>query len=101
LQLLGGAWKSVAEQREYKEWRRRLGLIGSITALEVTDARTVGTPHRHVMLLTDRPLSRDEVAAFESVLNELYGRWLTKRGRKRGGVDAASGRRVGVHRCFI
>lgn len=101
LQLLGGAWKSVAEQREYKEWRTRLGLIGSITALEVTDGQNSWHPHRHVMLLTERPLSRDEVAAFESVLDELYGRWLTKRGRKRGGVDATSGRRVGVRLDYV
>ena len=102
LELLGGAWKSVAEQREYKEWKTRLGLVGSITALEVTDGDANGWhPHRHVMLLTERPLTRDEVAAFESVLDELYGRWLVKQGRKRGGVDQETGRRVGVRLDYV
>ncbi|MBJ7452927.1 MAG: hypothetical protein JHC71_12720, partial [Blastococcus sp.] len=30
LGLLGGAWKAVAEHRDYKSWRARLGLVGSI-----------------------------------------------------------------------
>ena len=101
LGLLGGAWKSVAEQRLYKEWRQRVGLVGNITALEVTDGGNGWHPHRHVMLLTARPLSRDEVEAFESVLDDLYGRWLTKQGRKRGGTDRDTGRRVGVRLDYV
>ena len=101
LGVLGGAWKSVAEQREYKEWKQRLGMIGSITALEVTDGVNSWHPHRHVMLLTERPLSRNEVEAFEAVLDELYGRWITKQGRKRGGLDARTGRRVGVRLEYV
>lgn len=101
LALLGGAWKSVAEQREYKEWRAMLGLVGNITALEVTDGGNGWHPHRHVMLFFERPPSRDQVEAFEAVLDELYGRWLAKQGRKRGGVDGRTGRRVAVRLEYV
>jgi hypothetical protein len=101
LELLGGAWKSVAEQREYKEWKQRIGLIGNITALEVTDGVHGWHPHRHVMLLTECPMSRDMVDALEGVLDELYGRWLAKQGRKTGGIDAATGRRVAVRLEYV
>lgn len=101
LELLGAAWKNVAEQRAFKDWRKRTGLVGSITALEVTDGGNGWHPHRHVMFLTERPLSRDEVAAFEAKLDELYGRFLLKRGRKLGGVDVRTGRRVGVRLDYV
>lgn len=101
LGLLGGAWKSVAEHREYKQWRARLGLLGNITALEVTDGGNGWHPHRHVMLFFERPPSRDEVRAFEAVLDVLYGRWLRKQGRKRGGVDKATGRNVAVRLDYV
>ncbi len=101
LDHLGAAWKFVAAQREYKEWRKRLGLVGSITALEVTDGVNGWHPHRHVMLLFERPLSRDEVSAFESVLDDLYGRHLEKQGRKRGGVDRETGRNVGARLDYV
>jgi hypothetical protein len=40
-------------------------------ALEVTDGVNGWHPHRHVMLLTARPLTRDEIDAFEAVLDAL------------------------------
>ncbi|MFR9807359.1 protein rep [Pseudonocardia sp. RS010] len=101
LALLGGAWAFVARSREYRQWRERLGLLGNITALEVTDGRNSWHPHRHVMLFFERPPSRDEVEALEAVLDELYGRWLAKQGRKRGGVDQHTGRRVGVRLDYV
>lgn len=101
LELLGGAWKSVAAQREYKEWRARLGLLGNIMALEVTDGGNGWHPHRHLMLFFERSPTRDEVDAFEAVLDELYGRWLAKQGRKRGGVDGRTGRRVAVRLEYV
>lgn len=102
LDILGGAWKSVAEQREYKEWKERLAIIGNITSLEVTDGEPNGWhPHRHVMIFTERPVSCDQVDAFEAVLDELYGRWLVKHGRKRGGVDKQTGRRVGIRLDYV
>lgn len=102
LDLLGGAWKSVAEQREYKAWKARLGLLGTITALEVTTGEVNGWhPHRHVLLFFQRPPTRNEIEALEAVLDELYGRWLTKAGRKRGGVDSTTGRRVAVRLEYV
>jgi hypothetical protein len=101
LELLGGAWKSVAEHREYKEWRQRLGLVGNIMALEVTDGVNGWHPHRHVMLFTAQPLTRDEIDAFEAVLDALYARWLRLRGRTAGVTDVETGRRVGVRLEYV
>ncbi len=88
-------------RRDSGRARELLGLVGTITALEVTDGVNGWHPHRHVMLLTDRPMSRDQVDAFEAVLDDLYGRWLAKQGRKTGGVDPITGRRVGVRLEYV
>ncbi len=102
LDLLGGAWKSVAEHRQFKEWKQRLGLLGNIMALEVTDGRHSWHPHRHVMLFLERPPTRNEVEAFEAVLDELYGNWLAKQGRKKVKViDPRTSKRVGVRLDYV
>lgn len=55
------------------------------------------------MLFTERPLTRDEIGAFEAVLDALYARWLRLRlrDRKAGVVDAQTGRRVGVRLEYV
>lgn len=102
LDLLGGAWKYVAAHRSFKEAKQRLGMVGNITALEVTDGGNGWHPHRHVMLMFERPPSRDAVAAFEAVIDSLFSKWLHNRGRKHASViDPETGRRVGVRLDYV
>lgn len=82
LELLGKGWQYIANSRTYKAWKKRVGLVGNITALEVMYGVGAGWhPHRHMLLLTERPLSPDEVAALEAALHAVYVEWMAKRGR--------------------
>lgn len=82
LELLGKGWQYVANSRTFKAWKKRVGLVGNITALEVMYGLNAGWhPHRHMLLLTERPLSVDEVAALEAALHAVYVEWMAKRGR--------------------
>jgi hypothetical protein len=65
LSLQGSAWNRR---------KARLGIVGSIKAVEATWGESNGWhPHSHSVLLTDRPLSAGEV---EDLEGWLYGRWL-------------------------
>jgi hypothetical protein len=93
--LLSEAWTYVTRQRGFKAWRERAGLVGNIAALEVTYGENGWHPHRHIMLLTDRQLSADEVAAWEAELHALYNRLLAKKGWK------ATKEHVGVRMEYV
>lgn len=72
----------VTRQRDFKEWRKGVGLVGNITALEVTCGCNGWHPHKHIMYLTDRQLSQDEVDSAEGMMLALYNRFLAKKGWK-------------------
>lgn len=102
LKVLGDMMVWINRQRAYKQMKERLGIIGDIRALEITCGCHGWHPHRHYLYLTERPISDDAVAAFESIMFELQTRYLLKIGWKpgrertgvrldpvRNGVDAA------------
>lgn len=67
-------------------WQRDaagFGIVGLIRATEVTVGRSGWHPHLHVLLLTSRPLSADELAALQSRLHGRWARAVESRGHRR------------------
>ncbi|WP_445261010.1 protein rep, partial [Pseudonocardia sp. D17] len=82
LELLGKGWQHLANSRTYKAARKRYGILGNITALEITHGVTAGWhPHRHLLIFTKRPLSTDEVADLEAAMHAVYSQWMRKQGK--------------------
>lgn len=84
LKLLAEMMTYISRQRAYIAWRERVGIVGNITALEVTYGENGWHPHRHTMYLTERQLSVDEVAEGEAIIKSLQDRFLAKKGWKLG-----------------
>jgi hypothetical protein len=84
VQLVAEMMTYISRQRAYQAWRDRVGLVGNITALEVTHGVNGWHPHRHTMMLTARRLSADEVVAGEAIIKALQDRFLAKIGWKLG-----------------
>lgn len=98
LDLQRDAWEALCNSRAFKRWRERVGYVGRITSLEVTcnhDDAGGWHPHKHVMLFTERPLSLDEVMAWEAELHAVYNRYLAKRGWKASAVH------IGIRMDFV
>jgi hypothetical protein len=84
------AWRALQQSRAWRVAAARVGLVGMITAREVTYGVAGWHPHRHVALVTSRPYGRCELEAW----GEAVGReWLHQLGRvgltaiQRYGVD--------------
>lgn len=82
LTLLGQGWRHLANSRTYKAARKRYGILGNITALEITTGVVAGWhPHRHLLIFTDRPLSSDETADLEGAMHAVYSQWMRQQGK--------------------
>lgn len=82
LELLGKGWQHLANSRTYKAARKRYGILGSITALEITTSPAAGWhPHRHLLIFTERPLSADEIADLEGAMHAVYSQWMREQGK--------------------
>lgn len=74
------AWKALTSDKAWKGARgirKRYGVtLAPLWGRELTHGHANGWhPHRHVLLLLDRPLSADELAALQA---EVYAVWLRK-----------------------
>lgn len=74
------AWKALTSDKAWKGARgirKRYGItLAPLWGRELTHGHANGWhPHRHVLLLLDRPLSADELAALQA---EVYAVWLRK-----------------------
>lgn len=87
------AWRKLTSWRAYKELAARVGLSGSIRALEVTHGDTHGWhPHGHVLMFLDGVTDLAELRA------ELYALWVRAclraglpRPNERNGLDVRDG----------
>jgi hypothetical protein len=55
--------------------RDRFGLVGYVRATEVTHGRSGWHPHLHVLLMTDRVLTLDELRELHQFVRE---RWIRR-----------------------
>jgi hypothetical protein len=96
LGILATAWtRAAASTRAAQDWRKRLGWLGAVRAVEVTYGRNGWHPHLHVLIFTRGRLSDD--------LEQGYGAWLAAAWQEK--VVGLGGRvpseAVGVHLAAI
>lgn len=84
------AWRALQQSRAWRDSAAAVGLVGMITAREVTYGEHGWHPHRHVAIITRRVMGRHELEAW----GDGVGRqWLHQLGRQgltaiqRYGVD--------------
>jgi Replication protein len=84
LEALWGAvaasWRSLVSGRHRAALRERFGLVGYVRATEITHGRAGWHPHLHVLLLTERPLSLDELRELHLFVRERWIRRVTAMG---------------------
>ncbi len=66
------AWRQVQSGAPWKRWAGKVGLVGSVRALEVTRGKSGWHPHLHVLLLVKGGLSASEIEALRDL---LAARW--------------------------
>ncbi len=72
LAAMAGALRSLLKGAAWERFKRRLGYVGSIRAVEVTWGEENGWhPHNHVVMLFERPLTAEE--------RQQFWRWLHNR----------------------
>lgn len=77
---LGQAWRSVRSGRWYKKLQSDFGLVGSITAQELTWGIDTGFhPHKHILFLSTK--KNIDTEKFKTLLFSRYSSNLLKRGR--------------------
>lgn len=84
MRLLCDAYQDMSRSRAFRDWRADSGQRGSITATEITYGVAGWHPHRHVLMLFDRPVTREDEAA---IRDELFDMWSHA-------VDRCGGRTV-------
>jgi hypothetical protein len=73
-------WGSTLRNRVGRELLARIGVVGTIKAVETTHGVNGWHPHLHIVVLTERPLTGDQVAAFHAELESAWLEWAKKRG---------------------
>lgn len=84
MRLLCDAYQDMSRSRAFRDWRADSGQRGSIAATEITYGLNGWHPHRHVLMLFDRPVTREDEAA---ISDELFDMWSHA-------VDRCGGRTV-------
>lgn len=84
MRLLCDAYQDMSRSRAFRDWRADSGQRGSIAATEITYGLNGWHPHRHVLMLFDRPVTREDEAA---IRDELFDMWSHA-------VDRCGGRTV-------
>jgi hypothetical protein len=90
LAAMAGALKSLLKGAAWERFKKRLGFVGTIRAVEVTWGEANGWhPHNHVVMLFERPLSDQER---QELWRWLHNRWAgVLRSKGLGSITEAHG----------
>ena len=80
LNLLAEGRRYVANQPVVKALRRKVGYLGSITALEITYGFNSWHPHNHKIEVYEREVTLADFAALSSVYYEYLSRFYSRNG---------------------
>jgi hypothetical protein len=72
---VGGSWANIVSGRHRAALRDRFGVVGFIRSTEVTHGRAGWHPHLHILLMTDRVLTLDELRELHLFVRE---RWIRR-----------------------
>lgn len=73
------SWGRVTQGAGWKRWRDRLGVVGTVRALEVTHGENGWHPHLHVALYLGRELDADELQELREWIAQAWRRRITER----------------------
>ena len=72
MRVLADAYSDMSRSRAFRDWKAERGMVGYITATEITFGMNGWHPHRHVLMLFDRPVSHEQERALQG---ELFAMW--------------------------
>ena len=72
MRVLADAYSDMSRSRAFRDWKAERGMVGYIVATEVTFGQNGWHPHRHVLMLFDRPVSHEQERALQG---ELFAMW--------------------------
>lgn len=75
------SWRSMTGSAAWKRAVQRLGVIGHVRVVEVTDGENGWHVHIHALLLTASPLSEDALSDFSTWSTTAWSRAVVRRGR--------------------
>lgn len=73
------AWSNVTRGAPWGRWREKLGIIGTVRALEVTHGPSGWHPHLHVALYLEAAASAELLAELREWLARQWQRYITER----------------------
>lgn len=71
-EAVSNSWRRVQQGSVWRGMKQRLGVIGTVRALEVTHGQNGWHPHLHVLVCTKNPLTELEAAQLR---RDLFKRW--------------------------
>lgn len=78
-EALANAWRHTMMGAAYQRFRQRLGIWGTIRALEVTHGQDNGWhPHLHIILMLDSEISDSEIIDVTNDDGEVRKRWVPR-----------------------
>lgn len=80
LSTLKEAYRYVTSTRAFKDWKQEAGLIGDITATEITIGQNGWHPHMHRLLFLDKPASSQDLNRLKKDLYFMWARAVEKVG---------------------
>lgn len=72
MRVLADAYSDMSRSRAFRDWKDERGMVGYITATEITYGMNGWHPHRHVLMLFSRPISHDDERFLRG---ELFAMW--------------------------
>ncbi|HVX09211.1 protein rep [Humibacter sp.] len=80
LGVLSDAWAALSRHREWKEGAGFFGFVGAVRAVEVVHGKNGWHPHAHLLLFTERPLTRRRTKGLGRLLYRCWEREVTRLG---------------------
>jgi hypothetical protein len=97
------AWSKVQAGAAYKRWKAKIGIVGSIRAMEVTTGPSGWHPHLHILILTDKSLEHPasgkldkDGESYKQFVTRRWARLVTQRNAETGKAYRSPSREHGV-----
>lgn len=79
-EAVSAAWRKLQQGRAWVDFKKSIGFVGSIRALEVTHGENGWHPHLHVLICSKASLSENEQASAGLFLFERWAKAIEKLG---------------------
>jgi len=80
LDLLLNGWRRILADREFRQLREELRVVGYVRGFEVTVGRNSWHPHIHHLLLTERPLSPHDLKRLQRAIFRVWREYCGREG---------------------